>query len=169
MKEASFWRLLDLLEPNMGKRGTPKRRRGRAPNGDVSNSICLTMAICYFAGGDPWDIACVYKVNRSLVFQSVWLVVDAINRTKKLDMKYPTMHEEQQLVANEFREQSSIGLNNCAGCVDGILIWIHKPTIPELQKLGIGGKKLFCGRKKKFGLNMQAVCDACRRFLDVEI
>jgi hypothetical protein len=35
--------------------------------------------------------------------------------------------------------------------------------------MGIGGKKFFCGRKKKFGLNMQAVCDARRRFLDVEI
>ena len=62
-----------------------------------------------------------------------------------------------------------MGFNNCAGCLDGILIWTHKPSKPELEKLGIGGKKFFCGRKMKIGLNMLAVCDARRRFLDVEI
>ena len=158
MKEASFWRLLDLIEPNIGKR-RQKRKRGRSPNGDVLNSVRLAMAIHYFAGGDPWDIACVYKVNRSAVYERVWLVVDAINRTKELDIKYATSHEAQKAVAKEFKGRSSVG---CAGCVDGILVWIHKPSTTELEKLGIGGKKFFCGRKKKFGLNMQAVCDARR-------
>jgi DDE superfamily endonuclease len=32
-----------------------------------------------------------------------------------------------------------------------------------------GEIKFFCGRKKKLGLNMQGVCDAKRRFLDVYI
>jgi hypothetical protein len=71
MKEASFWRLLDLIEPNIGKR-RQKRKRGQSPNGDVLNSVRLAMAIRYFAGGDPWDIACVYKVNRSAVYESVY-------------------------------------------------------------------------------------------------
>jgi hypothetical protein len=32
---------------------------------------------------------------------------------------------------------------------------------------GCGAKKFFCGRKKKFGLNMQATCDHEKRFLDI--
>ena len=99
----------------------------------------------------------------------MWEVVDAINQTKELDITFPSTYKEQEAVANEFKTRSSAGFNNCAGCVDGILIWIHKPSKPAFQEMGIGGKKFFCGRKKKFGLNMQAVCDARRRFLDVEI
>ena len=146
-----------------------KKTRGRTPNGDVPNSVRLAMAIRYFAGGDPLDIACVYKVNRSVVYESVWSIVEVINHTTALDIKYPTQHAEQRAIANEFKAKSAVGFNNCAGCLDGLLIWTHKPSDVELKQLKIGGKKFFCGRKKKFDLNMQAVCDACGRFLDVEI
>jgi DDE superfamily endonuclease len=30
-----------------------------------------------------------------------------------------------------------------------------------------GAKKFFCGRKKKFGLNMQVTCDHNKKFLDI--
>ena len=40
---------------------------------------------------------------------------------------------------------------------------------PELEELGIGASKFMCGRKKKYGLNMQACCDADKRFIDFEI
>lgn len=43
------------------------------------------------------------------------------------------------------------------------------PTASDCDALKIGPSKFFCGRKKKFGLNMQAVCDARRRFLWVDI
>lgn len=168
MKEESFWKLLDLIEDKLGK-GVGKRKRGKAPNGDVPSSVRLAIALRYLAGGDPIDICAVYKVHSSVVYQSIWMVVEAINKTKELQIQFPTKHEDQQVLAEEFTHRSSIGFNNCAGCVDGMLIWINKPSTPELQKLKIGGKKFFCGRKKKFGLNMQAVCDARRRFLDVEI
>lgn len=43
------------------------------------------------------------------------------------------------------------------------------PTASDCDALKIGPSRFFCGRKKKFGLNMQAVCDARRRFLWVDI
>ena len=148
MKEDSFWKLLDLIEAKMGHKGKGKRKRGGTPNGKVSNGVRLAIALRYFAGGDPLDISAVYKVTPSLVYDCVWLVVHAINSTNELDIKYPTKHDEQQEVAREFQARSSAGFDNCAGCVDGILIWIHKPSSVELAKLGIGGKKFSCGRKK---------------------
>jgi DDE superfamily endonuclease len=167
MREESFWNLLDLIEDKLGK-VDGKRKQGKAPNGDVPSSVRLAIALRYLAGGDPIDICAAYRVHSSVVYQSIWMVVEAINKTKELQIQFPTKHEDQQVLANEFTHRSSIGLNNCAGCVDGILIWINKPTIPELQKLKIGGKNLLWAQKK-FGLNMQAVCDARRRFLDIEI
>jgi hypothetical protein len=167
MKEESFWLLLDLLDKEMGKKLT--RRRGKTPNGDICNGMRLAIALRYFAGGDPLDIMMVFKVSRGMVLQCVWIVVAAIHRTKELDLKYPRSYKEQEAVAAEFCKASAVGFNNCAGCIDGILIWIHKPSNKELDKVGFGGRKFYCGRKKKFGLNMQATCDARRRFLDVEI
>ena len=168
MDQTSFWTLLDLIEPKMG--GKPKRKRGRTPNGDIANSARLAMAIRYFAGGDPLDICVVFGVTKEAVYRSAWIVVDAIHQTKTLNISYPTKHEEQLKVAQEFKKNSKAQFDNCAGCIDGILIWINKPSSKDLDtKLKCGSKKFFCGRKKKFGLNMQAVCDSRRRFLDVNI
>ncbi len=50
-----------------------------------------------------------------------------------------------------------------------MLVWIHKPTKRDIQSQGFGEMKCFCGRKKKGGLNMQAICDSIGRFLDVDI
>ena len=46
---------------------------------------------------------------------------------------------------------------------------MEKPSIPQCKVSGIGQKKFFCGRKKKFGLNMTATCDHKRRFIDIDI
>jgi hypothetical protein len=64
MEEKSFWKLLDLLEPKMGVKRS--RKRGATPNGPVCNIVRLAMALCYYTGGDPLDIALVYHVSRDL-------------------------------------------------------------------------------------------------------
>ena len=70
--------------------------------------------------------------------------------------------------------KSDVGFDNCVGCTDGILIWTNKPTENILHnfkltgKLFIGAKKCFCGRKKRFGLNVQAIYDDKRQFIDIE-
>jgi hypothetical protein len=132
MKQSSFWKLVDML----------------APNSDNPPSVRLAIALRYFAGGDPIDLCAVHSANTMIVHQSIWLVVQAINHTKSLQISYPTKHEDQQKIAEAFFGKSAAGFNKCAGCIDGILIWINKPSIIELETLGIGGKKFFCGRKK---------------------
>ena len=64
---------------------------------------------------------------------------------------------------------SAVEFENCAGAIDGILIWIHKPSEKDAESSGIGMQKLLCARKHKFGLNCQAVADKRGRFLDVSI
>jgi hypothetical protein len=70
---------------------------------------------------------------------------------------------------NDFLEKSNAGFDNCLGAVDGILIWLQKPMAKDYELTNCGPAKFYCGRKKKFGLNMQGTCDAKRRFLDVSI
>ena len=72
-------------------------------------------------------------------------------------------------IAKEFQKDSKAGFNNCVGCIDGLLIWISKQSKHECELCDCGAKKFFCSRNNKFGLNLQAVCDARERFLDVSI
>lgn len=85
-------------------------------------------------------------------------------------IKYPTTEEEQRKIARGFQRKSTRAhFDCCAGAIDGILIWTHKPTLKECEKTKQTQIKYLCGRKKKYGLNMQAVCDSQGRFLDVSI
>lgn len=46
---------------------------------------------------------------------------------------------------------------------------MNRPTLEEARKVGVDQQKFYCGRKHKFGLNCQAVCDVRGRFLDISI
>ena len=87
----------------------------------------------------------------------------------ELDIKYPTDFNEQKKIAQGFQKRSKPGFTCCAGAIDGMLVWIEKPTDEQCEVAKCGKKKFFCGRKHKFGLNLQAVCDAEGRFLDLDI
>jgi hypothetical protein len=87
-----------------------------------------------------------------------------------LEIKFPEDHAEQHRIARGFKACSpQAKFSNCVGAIDGILIWIEKPRQTDCDLTACGPKKFFCGRKKKFGLNMQAVCDAQGRYLDISI
>ena len=68
-----------------------------------------------------------------------------------------------------FRDASKVKFDCCAGAIDGILIWMHKPSSKEAKNAGVGQKKFLCGQKHKFGLNCQAVFDGRGRILDISI
>lgn len=57
----------------------------------------------------------------------------------------------------------------CGGCIDGIVVWTHKPSKEDCEEIGVSEAKFFCGRKHKFGLNMQAICNHKKQFLDISI
>eukprot|EP00804_Cyclotella_cryptica_P014762 CCRYP_017415-RA/>CCRYP_017415-RA protein AED:0.21 eAED:0.25 QI:0/0/0/1/1/1/2/0/244 len=69
----------------------------------------------------------------------------------------------------EFKDKSSVDFEWCSGAIDGIIIWMNRPTLKEAANVGVDQQKFFCGRKHKFGLNCQAVCDVRGRFLDISI
>eukprot|EP00804_Cyclotella_cryptica_P022399 CCRYP_020043-RA/>CCRYP_020043-RA protein AED:0.27 eAED:0.27 QI:0/-1/0/1/-1/1/1/0/151 len=117
------------------------------------------MCTRYFAGGCPYDIAPLYGVAISEVHLSVWVIVYAINSCDQFAISYPESLEEQRKIARGFQNASTPGIPNCAGAIDGILIWTLKPSLKDANKSGIGQKKFLCGRKNKFGLNCQAVSD----------
>ncbi len=64
---------------------------------------------------------------------------------------------------------SRAGFKCCAGAIDGILIWIHKPSQKHYMDNGCDKRMFYCGRKKKHRLNCQAVCNVKGQILDISI
>ena len=99
----------------------------------------------------------VYSISLSEVQFSVWKVVDAVHRNQDLKIEYPSCHKQQKKIAYDFSKISYAGFENCRGCIDGLLIWINKPNEKDSTVSEVGIKKFYCGRKHKFGLNMQVM------------
>ena len=82
---------------------------------------------------------------------------------------FPNSQQDCEGLATEFIGQSQAGFNNCVGCTDGMLLWMEKPSKQQCAEAGVDSSKFYCGRKGKYGLNLQAVCDAYHHFIDVSL
>ena len=131
MKRESFDNLHSTLEPALKNAFFPKGGGTRKPG--VSNYLIdtktrLAIAICFFAGADPYDIMRVNNVGYASVFYSVWVVIDVINASDFLAYSFPD-HDEQKQIARAFEAKSGAGFNCVIGAIDGLLICIpHKPA-----------------------------------------
>lgn len=104
-----------------------------------------------------------------LKVMKVWEIVDAIKAMPEFKLEYPDSHEKQKSIAEGFRRKSDTDIDCCVGAIDGILIWISKPCKSCCTQASCDVGKFFCGRKLKYGLNCQAICNAEDRFLDISI
>ena len=137
------------------------------PNGEIKSDILLGAALRFFAGGSYLDIT--FSHGKTDIYRSVWSVVHAANQCPLLQFKFPTTDTECKEVVEEFTFQSQAGFNNCVGCIDGMLVWTKKPLSIQCDKVGVDSGKFFCGQKGKYGLNLQGVCDAKRRFTYISV
>lgn len=151
----------------------PPRAAGMVPPmaGLIAGSVRLTCAVHYFAGGDPYNIAGVFGIGHACVCDSTWMVVDAANKCPALQILFPEDHQDQLQLAEGFRKKSREANfpNNCVCAIDGTLIWIEKSHFRSTEEAESAQLSFHCGLKNKCGLNMQAVCDADRRFLYMDI
>jgi hypothetical protein len=138
-------------------------------NGLITTSVRLACALRFLAGGSPYDIMGKYEVSHSQMMESVWYVVEAVNNLDEFAIEYPESADEQDRIAKEFQHVSKANIDICAGAIDGILIWIAKPTVKQAAKAQVNQGKFLCDCKGKFGLNCQAVSDVSGKILDVSI
>jgi hypothetical protein len=163
MSQTKFDELVKLLKPQLPE----KKRVG--PNGIISVELELSIALRYFAGGSPLDFIASHGISYTSIWKSIWRIVVAINECEELRIQFPKDHSVQKQIAAAFKEKSDVGFDNCVGAIDGLLICTEKPMESFAHVMKTGSRSFFCGRKNKFGYNMQAVCDAEGRFLSVWI
>jgi DDE superfamily endonuclease len=127
---------------------------------------------CYLqiaAGALVYDVMLVFGIGRADVSKSIWVVTQAINQCRAFDIAFPTCHNAQRRIAADFNQKSAADFRCCTGALDGIFIWTHCPSEADAACALCDVGKFFCGQKHKFGLNMQAICNAHGRFLDVSL
>ena len=182
MKYESFWILHEHLEMGIEvarlESKEYKNRGGRdggmyvlppVPNGPISTSVRLACALWYFAGGSSFDIMSKYGIGHSEVMESVWYVVEAVNKLDEFKIEYPESADAQEKIAREFQAFSKANIYICAGAIDGILIWLAKPTLKHAKLSEVNQQKFLCGCKGKFEINCPAVSDVCGSILDISI
>jgi hypothetical protein len=121
MSIGSFWILhskirqgiIDAIERCRNQMASDPRKAPPVPNGKISTSVRLAVAIRYFAGGSPYDLCSVYGISHSSVHECVWFVVEALNCHKEFHFSYPDSHEDQRRIAEEFREKSTANFAIC--------------------------------------------------------
>jgi hypothetical protein len=174
MSYSSFGHLAILLSECIilasGQKEKSSLVKQHVHNGRIMPEICLACALRWFTGGSAYGIMTTFVILHSKVFKSAWFDVQAVNTLKKFDIAYPADHNKQREIADVFLEISAADFGCCTGAIDGILIWIHKPSDKDCAISSCKSRKFYCGRQKhKFGLNCQAVCDACSRILNMAI
>jgi hypothetical protein len=57
----------------------------------------------------------VYGVSHTIILDSVWCVVEAVNQVPEFYIEYSKSHIKQKAIAKGFEEKSNVGFSNCAG------------------------------------------------------
>jgi len=138
-------------------------------NGPIDYTVRLACAIRILAGGSFYDVAPLYGISAAEVRRGFWFVVEAVNKHPDFLIAFPTEENDQRRIAQGFKALSDAEFDCCAGAVDGLLLWIQRPTAAHSKKCRCDAGKFWCGRKHKYGLNLQGVCDHRGRFLDISI
>ena len=72
-----------------------------------------------------------YGVSHTSALESVWADAEAVNSLDEFVIEYPSLEEYQLKIAQESQNVSKVQFSSCASTIDGILIWILKPSEVE--------------------------------------
>jgi hypothetical protein len=73
-------------------------------------------------------------MSTSKALEAMNIVIDAINMTEELTISFPTDHDEQIKIAKGFEAKSTPCFSVCVGALDGMLVWMEKPTEAECEE-----------------------------------
>ena len=91
-------------------------------------TVRLAAALRFFAGGEAHEIAVMFAISHSAIFESIEFVVNAFNKWEEMEISFPTDHARQREIARGFCSKPEVRFGCVVGCINGIVIWAHKPT-----------------------------------------
>ena len=119
----------------------------------------LACALGWLAGHTSRSLHRIHLVSRNAVYDSVWMCVDAINAQYHIAFD-PNDRPRLKELREGFAKASDLEcFKGTVAAVDGLIVRIKEPG--NLRDV----RRYYVERKKCFGLNLQAACDAECRFV----
>ena len=156
MSHACFLTILDKIGTFMERHLTKSENAG----GYISPSMQLGMALRFCAGGSYLDIHDRYGVSSSSFYSLVFACLELI--VEHYPIVFPTDPAGFKELAAGFRQRQHEHMRvflHALGALDGILLKIRQPSVSEIPQ-----PTLYHCRKGFHALNVQAVCDAYKRY-----
>ena len=161
MDQPTFAYLVGALRPGIDRNFVQAERAG----GYISPELRVAMTIRWLAGGSYLDLKVHMGVATSTFYDIAEDVYDAIIET--FPIKFDTSRDALKERAAEFalRQRPHMRVfRGVVGAIDGLLVQIRCP-----RKSEVGMPRTFFCRKGFFALNVQAACDARKRFIFVSM
>jgi hypothetical protein len=156
MSYACFLTILVKIGPFLERHLSQSENAG----GYISPSMQLGMTLRYCAGGTYLDIHDRYGVSSSSFYSLIFECLEVI--VEHYPIVFPTDQAALQELAQGFQKRQHKDMRcflYALGALDGILLKIRKPTVKQIAQ-----PTLYHCRKGFHALNVQAVCDAHKRF-----
>jgi hypothetical protein len=118
----------------------------------------LSLTIRFLAGGSYLDIFTKHQVGISTVYEILWDTCEAIGKAIPINFPFNSTDEMEKL-EREFSSKCKGQLAGCVGAIDGLAIKIEQPKLTDAIN-----PKSYYNRKGFFSMNLQAMCDATRKF-----
>jgi hypothetical protein len=160
MTEESFNNLVDLLREYITG-DYAKSQASTKGNDRISPELVVGAGLRLLGGEFYKSIADIYSVSIKSTERIVDLFLNAVLATPELELRLPMIDEEIQKGIDDWAEHSSAGelLYGFLGAIDGWLCCTNMPS-------GVDNEiDYFSGHYQRYGLNIQAICDAHLRFL----
>lgn len=161
----SFNLLVEMLDPILRKNPT-NAANSLSGSGAMPISVASRVAVTLImlAGGRYVEAMRTHGIPRCTAYSVFHEVLDAIISLDQLKIHCPNDRSSLERRAEDFARLSKVELfKHCTGAIDGLAITITARSKKEVRDQ----RRFYNGNKKKHCLNMQAVCDANRRFLAV--
>ena len=158
MSHMSFCKLVNILKPFL------ERNEGKASRGGyVITCIVIAIGIRYLAGESCTALNDIANISTTSVYCLKNRFIWALSQVEELKIKLPTNAEEWDLARQGLENISSEKLFcGCVGAIDGFFAPIQQPRVNDAKG---NPMSIMSGHYGMFGLNCQAVCDACECFL----
>jgi hypothetical protein len=160
MSYESFIVLLERIREHINV----DNKMGLLRGGKIIPEVHLYATLRYLAGGSYSDICFFCGISVPSFYCIIWRTIHAINHSIKIS--FPSTPEQCADVAAKFETISHNGvIKNCVGAVDGYLLSIETPS----KRYAKNVRSYFSGHYQKYGINIQACCDADCRFTFVGV
>ena len=161
----SYLKLVEILDIQVNEQKSKKSTRGEDP---ISTAMIVAMGLRFMGGEKIKSIADIFHTSIRSAERVLDIFLDAVESSTHPFLStdlLPETEVQRNKMAEEWAQRSdAFGLyDGCLSAIDGWLCTIEKPS--DVDNPG----DYFSGHYQKYGINVQALCDANLRIIYIAV